>query len=152
MALVRSPPHELNPPSANDISTNNAEQLTLLEKPEKEQLHQLPPPRREIFLISAKLALVLILAISYLTFCFIVHYRIVPINRNGVLGLPFLHSEQHHSKATSSLITRRSRPVNTMSVITTVAILVVYVALWPMMGVIDEIRVGLIIYLLSALP
>ena len=39
-----------------------------------------------------------------------------------------------------------------MSVITTVAILIVYVALWPMKGVIDEIRVGLIIDLLSTLP
>jgi hypothetical protein len=39
-----------------------------------------------------------------------------------------------------------------MSVITTVAILVVNVALWPMKGLIDEIRVGLIIYVLSELP
>jgi hypothetical protein len=39
-----------------------------------------------------------------------------------------------------------------MSVITTVAILIVYVALWPMKGVIDEIRVCPIIYLLSTLP
>ena len=56
-------------------------------------------------------------------------------------------------RATSlSLTARRSLPVNIVAVITTVAILFVYVALWPMMGVIDEIRVGLIIYLLSALP
>ena len=74
MALVRPPPHELNPPCADEISTDNAK-LVLLEKPaEKEQLNQLPPPRREIYLISAKFALVLILATSYLTFCFIVHY------------------------------------------------------------------------------
>jgi hypothetical protein len=153
MAFVRPPPHELDPPSANEISTDNAEQLGLLEKSEKERLHQLPPPRCEIYLISAKFALVLILAISYLTFCFIAHYRIVPIGRNGVLSLPFLHSEQHLSKTTSSSLTaRRSLPVNTMSVITTVAILIVYVALWPMKGVIDEIRVGMIIYLLSTLP
>jgi hypothetical protein len=32
------------------------------------------------------------------------------------------------------------------------AILIIYVALWPMKGVIDEIRVGPIIYLLSTLP
>jgi hypothetical protein len=93
MALVRPPPHELNPPSADEISTDNAEQLVLFEKPEKEQL-QLPPPRREIYLISAKLALVLILAISYLTFCFIAHYRHIPIDR---LSLSFLHCEQYHS-------------------------------------------------------
>jgi len=123
MALVRPPPHELNPPSAaaNEISTDNAEQLGLLENPEK-QLPQIPPPRRKIYLISAKIALVLILAIFYLTFCLIVHYRIVPIGQleSGV-GLSFLH-------------------VNIVSVITTVAILIVYVALWPMKSVIDEIR------------
>ena len=92
MALVRSPPHELNSPSANEISTDNAEQSVLLEKPEKEQLHQLPPRRLEIYLIWAKIALVFIFAISYLTFCFVVHYRNVPIGRS-----PFLHCEQYYS-------------------------------------------------------
>ena len=94
MVLVRRPPYELNPPSVNDISssTDNAEQLVFLEKSEKEQLlHQLSPTRREIYLISAKTALVLIFAISYLTFCFIVHYRNVPIGRSGVMALPLLH-------------------------------------------------------------
>ena len=53
-------------------------------------------------------------------------------------------------RATSStLIAQRYLPVNIVAVITTVAILFVYVALWPMMGVIDEIRVRLIIYYLS---
>jgi hypothetical protein len=89
----------LPPPSAadNEISTDNAEQLGLLEKPEK-QLPQIPPPRRKIYLISAKIALVLILAIFYLTFCLLVHYRIVPIGQleSGV-GLSFLRGEQYHS-------------------------------------------------------
>jgi len=106
MALVRpsGPSHEpstiANTPSANDTSTNNAdnaEQLVLVEKPVKEWLHQLRPPRREIYVISAKLVLVLIFAISYLTFCFIVHYRNIPLGRSRVLGLPFLHCEQQHS-------------------------------------------------------
>ena len=95
MALVRPPPHELNPPSADEISTDNAEQLVLLEEPEKERLNQLPPPRREIYLISAKLALVFILAISYLTFCFIVHYHPIPIGRSVVLSLSFSHCEHY---------------------------------------------------------
>jgi hypothetical protein len=94
MVLVRPPTHELNPPSANEISTDNPEQFVLLEKPEKERLHQLPPPRHEIYLISAKITLFLIFAISYLTFCVIVHYRHIPIGRSGVLVLPFLHGEQ----------------------------------------------------------
>ena len=97
MALVRSPPHELNSPSANEISTDNAEQSVLLEKPEKEQLHQLPPRRLEIYFIWAKIALVFIFAISYLTFCFVVHYRNIPIGLSGGLSLPFLHCEQYHS-------------------------------------------------------
>ena len=94
MALVRSPPHELIPPSssANEISTDNPEQLILLEKPKKGQLHQLPPPRRETYLILARLALVLIFATSYLTFCFVVHYRHIPIGRG--VGVPFFHCEQ----------------------------------------------------------
>jgi uncharacterized membrane protein YbaN (DUF454 family) len=33
-----------------------------------------------------------------------------------------------------------------MSAITTVSILIVYIALWPVIGVVDEIRVSLIIY------
>ena len=153
------PPHELNPPSANEMSTDNAEleRLNLLENPEKERLHLLPPSRREIYVISAKIALVLIFAIFYLTFCFIVHYRNVPIGRSGVLSmsLPFLHCENYHHDSwvtLSSLTACRSLPVDIVSVITTAAILVVYVALWPMMGVIDEIRVGLIIYLPSPPP
>ena len=95
MALVR-PPHELNPPppSTDKISTDNSEQLVLLEKPEKERLHQVLPCRREVYVMSAKLALVLILAISYLTFCFVVHYLHVPIRRG--VGPPFLHCEQNH--------------------------------------------------------
>ena len=151
--LHQIPPHALNSPSANDISTDNAEQSVLLDIPEKERLHQLPPPRREIYYILAKIALVFIFVISYLTFCFIVHYRNVPIGRSGVLSFRFLHCEKCHSWATSSSLTaRRSLPVDIVSVITTVAILIVYVSLWPMMSVIDEIRVGLIIYLLSTLP
>ena len=92
MDLVRPLPHELNPPSTNEISTNNPEQLVMLKKPEKERLHQLPSPRREIYLISAKFALFLIFTTCYLTFCFIVHRRNIPIGRSGVLlGFPFLH-------------------------------------------------------------
>ena len=153
MALVLPSPHELNPPSPNEMSIDNAEQLVLLEKSERERLHQLPPPCREIYLKSAKIALALVFTISYFTFCFIVHYRNVPIGRSGILSFRFLHCEKCHSWATSSSLTaRRSLPVDIVSVITTVAILIVYVALWPMMCVIDEIRVGLIIYLLSTLP
>ena len=97
MALVRLPAHELNPPSAHEIPTDNAEQLVLLEKPEKERLLQLPPPRREIYLIMAKLALVLIFATSYLTFCYIAHRRgNIRIGRSGVLGQPFFQCEQYH--------------------------------------------------------
>jgi hypothetical protein len=97
MALVRPPPHEHTPASANKISTDNTEQVVLLEKPGKERLHQLPPPRREIYLISAKLALFLIFVTSYLTFCFIVHHHNIPIGRSGVrLGLPFLHCVKYH--------------------------------------------------------
>ena len=90
-------PHELrvNPPSTNEISTDNAEQLVLLEKPENEKLYRLATPRCAIFLTSTKIASVLIFAICYHTFCFIVHYRnvTVPIGGRGVLGLPFLHCE-----------------------------------------------------------
>ena len=95
MKLVRPPRHKLDPPSTNEISTDNlnAEQFILLEKPDKEQLRQLLPPRCRIYLILAKIVLVLILAISYLTFCFIVHYRTILIGRSGVLGPPFGHCE-----------------------------------------------------------
>ena len=91
-------PHDLNTPSAGEISTDSAEQLVLLEKHENEQLHQTPPPRREKYFITAKIALVLIFTLFYHTFCFIVHYRAVPIGRSGILpmGPPFLHCEQYH--------------------------------------------------------
>ena len=93
--LHQLPSHKLNPPSADEISTDNTEQSVLLDS-EKEQLHQIPPPRREIYFISAKIALVLVFIIIYHTFCFIVHYRSIPI---GNLGLSFLqvHCEQYHS-------------------------------------------------------
>ena len=95
---LRPPPHELNPPSADEISTDNAEQLSFLGAPEKERLHRLLPPRREIYLKSAKLALFPIFSISYLTFCYVAHYYHVPIGRKGIPGLPFFpHSEQYHS-------------------------------------------------------
>ena len=92
------PLHELNPPSADEVSTDNTEQSVLLENPEKEkeQLHHIPPPRREIYFLSAKIGLVLVFTIFYHTFCFIAHYRSIPI---GNLGLSFLqvHCEQYHS-------------------------------------------------------
>ena len=96
MALVQPLPHEIYSPSASESSADNAKQLVLLERPGKEleRLHQLPPPRRQICLISAKLALVPIFAISYLTFCVVVHYHNVPIGRSGALGLSFHHCEQ----------------------------------------------------------
>jgi hypothetical protein len=97
MALVQPPPHELNPPSADEVSTDNVEQLGFLEKLEKEQLYQLPAPHHELYLILAKLGLFLIFAISYLTFCFIVHYRDVPLSRSVVRGLLFPHCEQCQS-------------------------------------------------------
>ena len=153
--LHQLPPHELNPYSDNEMSTDNAEQLALLDSeiPEKERLHQLSPSRRKIYLRSANIALVLIFAIFYLAFCFIVHYRNIPIGRSGVLSLPFLHCKNYHSWVTSlSLTAWRSLPVNIDSVITTVSILIVNVALWPLMSLIDEIRVGLIICLLSPPP
>ena len=46
MALVRPPQHELNSPSTNGFSTDNAlaeQSSLLLEKPEKERVHQSPP-------------------------------------------------------------------------------------------------------------
>jgi hypothetical protein len=94
MAIVQPPTlstQELNPPFANDIST---EQLVLLEKPENEKPYQLlvPPPRREILLTSAKIAFLLIFAIFYLTFCVVVHYRNVP-SGSGVVGFLFLQCE-----------------------------------------------------------
>ena len=67
----------LNPHSANEISTDNAEQSVLLEKPENEQLHQIRSPRREIYFISAKIALVLIFIISCHSSCFIVPLQLV---------------------------------------------------------------------------
>ena len=92
-------PHELNPPSADEVSTDNTEQSVLLENPEKEkeQLHHILPPRREIYFLSAKIGLVLVFTIFYHTFCFIAHYRSIPI---GNLGLSFLqvHCEQYHSR------------------------------------------------------
>ena len=97
MDLIRPLPHKLTPATANETSTDNAEKVVLLEKPAKERFHLLPQPRRDIYLISAKLALVLISAISYLTFCFIVRHHNIPIGRSGVqLGLPFLHCEKYH--------------------------------------------------------
>ena len=97
MALVRSPPHELIPPSANEISTDKAEQLVLLEKPENEKFYQLPRPRCAVFQTSTKIALLLIVAIFYHTFCFIVQIYKVPIGGSGVMDLAFFDCEQFHS-------------------------------------------------------
>ena len=99
MALVQPPPQrsELESPSANEFSTDNAENLVLLEKLENEKLYQLPHPRRAIFLSWTKIALFLIIAIFYHTFCLIVHHRgNVQIGGSGVLGLPFFQCEQYH--------------------------------------------------------
>ena len=97
MALVRPPPHELNPLSVNEISTENAEKSVLLDKPEKERLHRLAAPRRKIYLISAKLALFSFWPYPISHFASFVHYYNVPIGRSGVRVLPFLHCEQYHS-------------------------------------------------------
>jgi len=95
MALPRPLPHDLNSPSVNEPPTDNTEQLVLVENPEKQRLPQLPAPRRELYLTAAKLVLVLIFAISYLTFCFVVRYRHFPIGRS--VGVKFLQCEKYHS-------------------------------------------------------
>ena len=94
MALPPPPPHDPSSPSANETPTDNTEQWVLpVENPEKQRLPQLPAPRpgRDIYLTAAKLVLVLIFAISYLTFCFVVRYRHLPIGRS--VGLPSLQCE-----------------------------------------------------------
>ncbi|KDR66545.1 hypothetical protein GALMADRAFT_259061 [Galerina marginata CBS 339.88] len=126
MALAQPlPRRDPNAFSAERISADNAEESireTLLGTSEKEQLPRLPLPHSGLNLKSTlKIVLVLFLAISYLTFCGIVHYHNVPIGGSGVLGLPFIH-------------------FTTEAGITTIAISVVTVALWPIHGVIDEIR------------
>ena len=154
MALVLPPTFRLSlmeTPQTEDI------ELGLLNRPEGERVHKLPTPRREIYFVSAKIALVLIIAIIYHTLCFYIaldynryHYHIVPLGtKSGDLVTPFLHCEQYHSS--SSFTDWHSLPVSTVSVITTVNILIVSLALWPMKDVIDNIRVGLIIYFLSSL-
>ena len=100
MALVQPPPHdseeyELKSPSANEFSTDNAEQLVLLENPENEKLYQLTRPRRVTFLSSTEIALFFIIAIIYPIFCLFVHIRgNVQIGASELLGIRFLHREQ----------------------------------------------------------
>ncbi|KDR71965.1 hypothetical protein GALMADRAFT_143320 [Galerina marginata CBS 339.88] len=113
--LARPPPHD--PPSTKQFSTDKQ---PLLDTPEMER--QLPPPHSGLnWKLASKLGFALIPAVSYVGFCFIVHHRTVLIGGSGLLGLPLVH-------------------FSTESGITTVAILIVYVALWPVNSVLDEIR------------
>ena len=86
-----------------ETSQTEEVELVLLNKPEKEQVHKLPTPRREIYFVSAKVALVLIIAITYHAFCFYIalnhdQHHIVPIGKSGALVTPFLqvHCKLYH--------------------------------------------------------
>ena len=99
MALVRPLPLHDSKLSSEGIYTDDTKELNqqpLLDTSKKEQLSRLLPPHSRLNLKSAlRIALVLIFAVSYLTFCWIVHYHTVPIGGSGVLGLPFVHCEQY---------------------------------------------------------
>ena len=69
--------------------------MVFLEKPEDKKLYQLPRPRRATILSLTRIALFLIIAIFYHTFCLIVYFRgDVQIGGSQLLGLHFLHCEQ----------------------------------------------------------
>jgi len=142
------PPHDPNQ-SSEPISTDDAKESTqqpLLDKSKKEKVSQLLPLRSGLNLKSVlKIVLALVFSLSYLTFCWIVYYRTVPISGGGVLSLSFVHCEQYQCYVNNivTLTPWHFLPVTTESGITTVAILITYVALWPIKGVIDEIRVCL---------
>ena len=149
-------PHDTDASSSEQISTDKAEQLTQqksLDTSGTEQLAQLLLPRSGFNLKSAlKIVLVVVLATAYLTFCFIVRHRAIPIGRKGftVQNLPFLHCEQYcYFANTLTLTTSRSLPVTTEAGITTIAILIISVALWPINGLVDEIRVRLIVHIMT---
>lgn len=141
---------------SEQISTDKAENLAqqkLLGTSGKEQLAHLIPPRSGLNLKSVlKIALVVVLATSYLTFCFIVRHGTIPIGENGftVRGLPFLHCEQYcYLVNTLTLTTSRTLPVTTEAGITTTTILIISVALWPINALVDEIRVHLIVHIVT---
>ena len=147
ISIVMAP----NPPSPNDIFTDNAEQPLLL---------KLENPRSNGFINTSTSPWNLFYIIQNCSCSHFHHFlslillhRSTPIGRSGILGPPFLHCEQYHSYPTSSSLTaRRYPPVKIVAVITTVAILTAYFALGLWRGVIDEIRVRLIIYYISTLP
>jgi hypothetical protein len=139
---------------AQPLPPHDAEESTqtLLDTPEKEkQLPQLPLPHSGFNLKSAlEIALVLILATSYLTFCVIAHYRNIPIGSNGVVNLYFFHCEQYLCCANNAAdLIPGVFSVSIASGITTIAILIIYVALWPIKALVDEIRVRLTVHFLS---
>lgn len=149
--------HDSDASPSEQISTDQAEELTRqksLDTSGKEQLAQLLPPRSGLNLKSAsKIALFMVIATSYLTFCFIVHRSRIPIGGTGfrVPGLP-VHCEQYCYSANlpiPNLTTWRSLPVTTESGITTIAILIISVALWPIKGMVDEIKVCLIVHIVA---
>ena len=149
-------PHDSDVSSSEQISINKAENLIKrksLDTSGKEQLTQLLLPRRGLDLKSIlKIALVVVLATSYLTFCFIVHHVTIPIEGNGltVLGPSFIHCEQYcHSANAFTLTTSHALPVSTESGITTISILIISVALWPIRGLVDEIRVRLTLHIVT---
>ncbi|KDR79181.1 hypothetical protein GALMADRAFT_243078 [Galerina marginata CBS 339.88] len=129
MALAR-------PFSLHDADPSAARE-NLLDRCDKEQqvlVNILPPPRSRFDWISAsKIVLVLVLAISYLSFCCIAHYHAIPVGGSGFLGPRFVH-------------------FTTGAGITTITISIIYIALWPIYGLIAEIRSEEFFRLLSTHP
>ncbi|KDR70927.1 hypothetical protein GALMADRAFT_254532 [Galerina marginata CBS 339.88] len=141
MALARPRSlHDANQPAAIRISVDSAEDSTwenLLDTRDKEQqvlVNISPPPSSRFDWTSAsKIVLVLVLAISYLSFCCIAHYHAIPVGGSGFLGPRFVH-------------------FTTGAGITTITISIIYIALWPIHGLIAEIRSEEFFRLLSIHP
>jgi hypothetical protein len=83
------------------------------------------------------------LAIAYLTFCYVVHYRVIPVKAHGLVNV----SPQNIGGQFFFLRVRLIKPQASLQAsikagVTSISILIVALGLWPLRDLIQDLRVS----------
>jgi hypothetical protein len=159
LATMSSSPHmsvqSFNPesplPQTTSTSVPHPAQSVALDTPSAElkpnspnRIWNLPPSRKKwtwqsTFELAKSLVLPLV-AITYLTFCYVVANRPVPVTRTGIIDASPKHLGM--TPPTYYLPTFSLSLASVKSGITAISILIITFGLWPLRSLIDDLKVS----------
>jgi nitrate reductase NapE component len=100
------------------------------------------PSRLSLAFDLLKTLLLPILAIAYLTFCYVVHYRIVPISLHGLINTSPQNIGEYLCLHVYYLKPQALVSASIKAGVTSISILIIALGLWPLRDLIQNLRVS----------